>query len=106
MLEAWGLPGWEEEAKDLIPGRRYRFDLAERKLKIAIEIQGGIWMGMERKGAHALPTNHLRDMEKANLAQIEGYIVLQFTPQQFDSGQAYKTIMTAVMKRTLSPPPL
>jgi len=88
MLRAWGLPGFEDEVNDLIPGRRFRFDVAHRGHRIAIEIQGGIWMnksGHNRQG-------RLRDNEKCNLAQVEGWIVLQFTPQEFARGDAVPLI--------------
>ena len=96
MLEAWGLPGFEDEVEDLIPGRRYRFDCANRNLKIAVEIQGGIWR--KSGGAHT-GTGHLRDLEKSNLVQLQGWMILQFTPRQFKSGAAAVVIHLAARVR-------
>lgn len=95
MLAAWGLPGFEDEVKDLIPGRRYRFDCAHRELKIAVEIQGGVWMP---KSGHSR-LGRLRDMEKSNLVQLEGYWAFEFTPQQFKSGEAAKFLIIAARTR-------
>ena len=51
-------PGqWTGEYKG-IEGRKFRFDCANPKQKIAIEIEGGIWLG--RKGGH---TGCYRDWE-------------------------------------------
>lgn len=56
--------------------RRWRFDFAWVDLKVAVEIDGGRWkVGGGRHGSDA-------DMEKLNTAQIMGWIVLRFTPQQ------------------------
>jgi very-short-patch-repair endonuclease len=72
------------------PTRRWRFDYAFPKEKLAIEQEGGIWIkGRSGKGgAHSLPTNILRDMEKQNEAAILGWRVLRFTPDQVKRGLA------------------
>lgn len=48
-----------------------------------LEVQGGIWRS---KGAHNTGTALLRDFEKSNLAQTLGFLYLQCTPQQVQSG--------------------
>lgn len=60
------------------PSRKWRFDYAIPKYKIAIEIQGGIWT----MGRHVRGVGYLSDMEKFNEAQLLGWIVLMVTPQQ------------------------
>lgn len=57
----------------LIPNRRFRFDYVNHEAKVAIEINGQIW----QKGGHSSGTGIMRDYEKLNLAQKEGYIVFQ-----------------------------
>ena len=79
-----------------LDGRKWRFDWCWPTYGIAVEINGGIF----RKGGGAhTGMGHLRDMEKFNAAQIEGYIVLQFTPQQIASGEAATTIKDAFCSR-------
>ena len=56
--------------------RRFRFDLAIKSLKIAIEYNGI----MSKKSRHTSVTGYTRDMTKLNLAQINGWRVLQYTP--------------------------
>ena len=62
------------------PQRRWRFDYYIEKLKLGIEINGGIFSG----GRHVRGTGFLKDMEKLNSAQILGFKVLQYTPDQID----------------------
>ena len=64
--------------------RRFRFDFAWLKYRIAVEINGGVFIG----GRHTRGYGYQRDMEKLNLAQAAGWKVFQFTPQQFKNGEA------------------
>jgi len=69
-------PGqWISEFKG-IEGRKFRFDAANPTLKIAIEIEGGLWL----QGRHNQPLGMIADMEKYNLAVVEGWRVLRYTP--------------------------
>lgn len=56
--------------------RRYRFDFAFPEHKVAVEIEGGIYM---RRGGHSTGGGITRDIEKGNLAVSEGWRVLRFT---------------------------
>ena len=70
-------PGqWVSEHKG-IEGRKYRFDCANPTLKIAIEIEGGLWLS----GRHNRPLGMIQDMEKYNLAVVEGWKVLRYAPE-------------------------
>lgn len=68
---------WESEHKG-ISGRRFRFDCANPEKKIAVEIEGGIWMP---KGAHNTGIAMTKDIEKYNLAVLEGWKILRYTPE-------------------------
>jgi len=59
--------------------RRFRFDfvLEPIKTKIAIEVNGGHFMPY---GKHTFGKSYESDLEKLNLAQINGWIVLQYVP--------------------------
>jgi hypothetical protein len=56
--------------------RKWRFDFAWPDLLIAIEVEGGIWTG----GRHVRGEGYEGDCEKYNAAQMDGWMVLRFTP--------------------------
>ncbi len=60
------------------PERKWRFDFAIPKYKIAIEIDGGVW----QYGRHNRASGYIKDMEKMNAAASAGWLVLHFTPQE------------------------
>lgn len=55
--------------------RKWRFDYAIPDLKVAIEIDGGVW----GCGRHNRPQGYINDMEKLNNAAALGWLVLRFT---------------------------
>ena len=69
--------GWLQEFR-FNSIRKFKFDYAHLKLKIAVEIEGGIYQGT----GHAKIGRYLSDMEKYNDAQIRGWIVLRFAHGQ------------------------
>ena len=60
--------------------RRFKFDYGNLKLKIAVEMEGGIYTGT----GHAKTGRYLSDMYKYNLAQLKGWIVLRYAHGQED----------------------
>ncbi len=62
------------------PKRRWRFDLAIPECKIAIEIEGGSWV----QGRHTRAKGYQGDMEKYNQAQLLGWKVFRYSPDQLD----------------------
>jgi very-short-patch-repair endonuclease len=99
-LEATFLHYWRLLAHDLPepereyrfhPVRRFRWDFAWPKRKVAVEIQGGTWMRtkMGRSGGHAHPSRLEKDAEKYNLGQQEGWSVYLITGQMLDRDPAY-----------------
>jgi len=62
--------------------RRWRFDYAWPDLKIAVEVEGGIWLG----GRHNRPVGYQKDLEKYNRATLDGWKIFRFTPTQFRNG--------------------
>ena len=57
--------------------RRWRFDYALPKLKIAVEIDGAVWAA--GGGRHNRAAGYVADMEKLNTAASMGWLVLRFT---------------------------
>ena len=60
------------------PTRKWRFDFAIPKRMIAIEIEGGLWIG----GRHNRPLTMIKDFEKYNEAAKLGWRILKYTPTQ------------------------
>jgi very-short-patch-repair endonuclease len=68
--------------------RRWRFDYAFIKAKLAVEIEGGIFI----RGRHSRGKGMLADMDKYNSATIYGWSILRFVPDQVEKGTAALTI--------------
>lgn len=78
---------WLIEHRFYLP-RRWRFDFANPRLKIAVEQEGGVWSF----GRHTRGSGFVKDMEKYNMAVKLGWRVLRFTPQQIRSGEAARFV--------------
>lgn len=70
------------------PTRRWRFDYAYPDKMLAMEIEGGAWVG----GRHTRGAGFINDLEKYNTATVMGWRILRFTPQQITNGEALKYI--------------
>jgi very-short-patch-repair endonuclease len=68
--------------------RRWRFDFAWPRYKVAVEIDGGIYS----RGRHVRGSGFERDAEKGNAAVMAGWLVLHFTPRHVKSGTAVQAI--------------
>jgi very-short-patch-repair endonuclease len=66
----------------------WRFDFAWTDIKIAVEIEGGIWSG----GRHTRGKGFEEDCRKYNAATLHGWSVYRFTGSQVKSGEAVKFI--------------
>lgn len=64
--------------------RKWRFDFAWPDIKLAVEIQGGIWLG--GRGAHTSAKGVARDSEKLLEAVMLGWRVIPATPSMVKSG--------------------
>lgn len=91
QIRAMGLPEPDREFR-AIEGRKFRFDFAWLEQKLLVECQGGIWT----RGAHGRPVGIKRDMEKLNLAQLQGWRVMQFGVDEIDNGEAVGIIAKAL----------
>jgi very-short-patch-repair endonuclease len=84
--------------------RKWRFDFAWPEFKLAVEIDGGIWI----VGAHAHPTRILDNMEKGNAAVLLGWYVLHFSVAQVTkSMEAIEFTLRVIedrMRRTIIEP--
>ena len=62
-------------------GRRWRFDYAWPFVKVALEVQGGIWTA----GRHVRGKALLKEWEKLNTAAAMGWRILYFQPKDLRS---------------------
>ncbi len=72
--------------------RKWRFDYAIPSKKIAIEVEGGVWI----QGRHNRANGFLGDMEKYNTATAMGWRLLRTTPQELMT-----TKFIGVVKKTV-----
>jgi hypothetical protein len=86
-----GLPAPEQEYR-FDAERKWSFDLAWPALRLAVEINGGAWTN----GRHTRGQGYINDLEKLNRAQLAGWLVLQFTPEQAMDGTALAVIEQAI----------
>lgn len=73
--------------------RRWRFDLAWPQLKIAFEVEGGIWL---KRGGHTTGVGYSANMEKYNAATLLGWAVYRVTPAHIKDGYARGLIEKAL----------
>lgn len=87
QCKAVGLPAPTPEYK-FHPTRRWRIDYSWPEIKLAVEIEGGVWMA----GRHTRGAGYIKDLEKYNELSIFGWHLLRFTPAQVRNGEAISTI--------------
>lgn len=74
------------------PPRRWRFDYAMPSVKIALEVEGGVWT----RGRHTRPKGFLADMEKYNAAAAAGWKVLRTVPDELFTVQTLDLVKDAI----------
>ena len=79
------------------PTRKWRFDYAMPALKVAVEVDGGVWTG----GRHINPTGYINDMEKLNTAASMGWLVLRITTDDRFASKTYDLIKKTVEYRIM-----
>lgn len=73
------------------PQRKWRFDFAWPDRKIAVEVDGGTWVG----GRHVQGAGFENDCRKMNAAALLGWRVLRFTSNMVLDGEAFSVIEEA-----------
>ncbi len=86
--------GWIKELRfDSV--RKFKFDYGHLRLKIAVEMEGGIYTGT----GHAKTGRYLKDMEKYNMAALRGWLILRYAYGQED--KITHDVRKAIEKRRL-----
>ncbi|HXG10564.1 MAG TPA: hypothetical protein VNK04_12450 [Gemmataceae bacterium] len=83
LLTAAGLPTPVREYR-FAPPRFWRFDYAWPAERIALEVEGGIWV----RGRHVRGRGYEADLTKYNEATLAGWTVLRVTPAMLADGRA------------------
>lgn len=85
--------GHEVEAElRFYPTRKWCFDYAIPELKIAIEIDGGVWT----YGRHNRASGYVKDVEKLNTAASLGWLVLRIVREN-----SYTNATLELIKQTI-----
>jgi hypothetical protein len=89
--------GWPVPDAELVfaAPRRWRFDLAWPAERLAVEVNGGVFMA----GRHARGAGLRNDYEKLNTAQLMGWRVIQILPEQITDGTLTSLLTRAFMAR-------
>lgn len=77
------------------PSRRWRFDFAWVDARVALEVEGGQWIGGH--GGRRFE----EDAEKYNAAGIAGWLVLRVTTRMVDDGRALEFVADALATRAV-----
>jgi very-short-patch-repair endonuclease len=93
-LRAVGLRGYVREYR-FDPSRRWRFDFAWLDRRLAVEVEGGTFIG----GRHNRGRAFEGDAEKYNAAAVAGWLVLRVTTDMVEDGRAVATVERAFAAR-------
>jgi hypothetical protein len=92
-IERAGLPAPVREYQ-FVPDRRWRFDLAWPDRRIAVELEGGVWI----RGAHTRGRGYEKDLAKYNRAGILGWTLIRMTPRQALRPESLEMIRAALAR--------
>ena len=84
QVRALKLPAPEREYR--FCERRWKFDFAWPEKRLAVEIEGAVWVG----GRHTRGSGFIADMEKYNAAASMGWFVFRFDGGAVKRGDAIK----------------
>lgn len=90
LCRSYGLP--EPAAEYRFCERRWKFDWAWVDRKLALEVEGGLWI----MGRHSRPSGMLKDFEKYNRAAVLGWRILKCTPQQLLTADLVRSVGEAL----------
>ena len=84
QLREAGLTGYRRNAR-FIEGRRFEADFFWPRLKLVLEVDGGVWMPA---GGHTTGTGYTKDRRRDQLAAAQGISTVRFTSEQVRNGEA------------------
>ena len=99
QIRAAKLPEPQREhrfAKYLTPPRQWRFDICWPERMLAVEVEGGIFV----QGRHGRGAGMVADMEKYNVAMLNGWRLLRVSDRHINKGIALNWILEAFNMET------
>jgi len=81
------------------PVRKWRFDFAWPKIKLAVEIDGGTFAGQKMLGNHAIGKRYQEDCIKINAAQLDGWAVLRADREMVNTDEFGVVVKTMILRR-------
>ena len=78
------------------PVRKWRMDFAWPEYRIALEVEGGIWI----QGRHSRGAGMAKDMEKYNTAAELGWRILKVEPKRLMTTATVEMIKRAIEQTT------
>jgi very-short-patch-repair endonuclease len=79
-----------------IPGRKFEADFYFPSLRLAVEVDGGLWMA---RGGHTSGVGAKRDRERDILAFLSGIVTLRVATDHVKSGEAIIWLKEAIPLR-------
>ena len=73
--------------------RRWRFDYAFPEHKVALELEGGVWI----QGRHTRPTGYKNDMEKYTEANLLGWKIIRIEPDEILKHATFELLKRALV---------
>ena len=100
QLRALGLTDGMRTQHVFHPTRQWRFDFSWPDRRLAVEVDGGTWVG----GAHSRGSGIEKDCEKLAAAVILGYRVMRATTNQVRDGTAAYWLEAALKEKGQAQP--
>ena len=91
LLRQAKIPAPETELQ-FDPTRRWRFDYAWPSHRLALEVDGAIWV----QGRHSRGSGLVKEHEKMNAAAVQGWRILRVQPKDLTNLATIRTIWAAL----------
>lgn len=98
-LREAGVSGYRRNAT-FIEGRRYQADFWFPKERIALEVDGGVFLP---KSGHTSGVGYTSDRERDVEATLQGILTVRYTSEQVRSGYAISTFLRILRDRRGEP---
>jgi hypothetical protein len=91
IFEVAGIPAPTFEYR-FHPDRKWKFDLCWVDHKLALEVEGGVWV----QGRHSRPSGFVKDMEKYNAAAVLGFRIVRCQPSELVATKTVTMLLKAL----------
>jgi very-short-patch-repair endonuclease len=99
QLREAGLSEFRRNAR-FVAGRRYEADFWFPELRLALEVDGGVFLP---RGGHTSGVGYTNDRERDVEATLQGILTVRYTSEQVKSGYAIETFQQIYRQRRDGP---